>query len=109
MKSISQNLIILNVPRTVAGVLEVLADWQPHSMRDIERKSDLRQPEVSLALGMLGAYVTVEHDEKPNRGRPAKIISLTPNAYAEYIDACLSCFVAAYDVAREAARELKEG
>ena len=110
MKTISENLTILNAPRTVAGVLEVLADYQPHTMHDIERKSDLRQPEVSLAIGgALSAYVTVEDVKRVTPGRPVKIVTMKHEAYDEYIDACLACFEAAYDVAKEAAKELKEG
>jgi predicted transcriptional regulator len=66
---------------------------------------DLRQSEASIAISNLSSYVTVE-ERKIGRGRPQKFITMKRKAYVEYIKACVDCFKARYEVARDAGEEL---
>lgn len=108
MKPIFDNFQLLNVPRTTAKVLEVLSDGKEHTLREIERVADLRQPEVSIAVEQISSYVTITKlNPEFGRGRPQKVVQMSKRAYGEYIDACVKCYEAALEVARDAARELK--
>jgi predicted transcriptional regulator len=107
MKTKVENLLLLDVPRTVANVIDVLSDGKEHSLRDIERKADLRQPEVSIAISTLSSYVTVEEKrEVGGRGRPQKFITMSKKDYACYVSVCLECFKARYEVVKKAGEEL---
>ena len=106
MKSIAENLVLLDVPRTVAQVIEVLADNKPHSMHEIEREADTRQPNVCVAVKMLEPYVTIESRKGVGKGRPQKYVTMTRKAYVEYVKACVLAHKYAYDVAKKAGEEL---
>ena len=109
MKTKVENLLLLAVPRTVANVIDVLSDGKEHSLRDIERKADLRQPEVSIAISTLSPYVTVEEKrDVGGRGRPQKFITMKRKAYVDYIKACVEGFKAGYEVAKKAGEELMQ-
>ena len=73
MQKISELLIYAGTDRVIAGVIEVLADGKWHTMRDIERAADLRQPEVSGAISHLAEYVELRNS-KGARGRPQKCV-----------------------------------
>ena len=73
MQKISELLINAGTDRVIAGVIEVLADGSWHTMREIERAADLRQPEVSIAIGKLAEYVELRN-AKGARGRPQKCV-----------------------------------
>lgn len=73
MQKISELLINAGTDRIIAGVIEVLADGKWHSMREIERTADLRQPEVSGAISHLSEYVELRNS-KGARGRPQKCV-----------------------------------
>lgn len=73
MQKISELLINAGTDRVIAGVIEVLADGKWHSMREIERAADLRQPEVSSAISHLAEYVELRNS-KGARGRPQKCV-----------------------------------
>jgi len=110
MKTKVENLLLLAVPRTVANVIDVLSDGKEHSLRDIERKADLRQPEVSIAISTLSSYVTVEEKRGDGgRGRPQKFITMNRKAFVDYIKACVVAYKAAYEVSRDAGEELMRG
>jgi predicted transcriptional regulator len=107
MKTKVESLLLLDVPRTVANVIAVLSDGKEHSLRDIERKADLRQPEVSIAIGLLSSYVTVEEKRGDGgRGRPQKFITMRRGKYVEYIDECVACYEVACNAAKGARKEL---
>jgi predicted transcriptional regulator len=73
------NLMLgIGIKKTVAKVLLFLARTPEATSRDIERGTDLRQPEVSIAIGHLmdkGWAVSRENEAK-NKGRPFKIYEL---------------------------------
>ncbi len=107
MKSIIDTMRLLDIPTNVAKVLVVLSDGKPHSLRDIETKSDMRQGEVSIAVNYLTPYLTATSKDINKRGRPLKIVMLSRKAYVEYLEACVDCYKVAYEVACDAAKELK--
>jgi len=107
MKTKVENLLLLAVPRTVANVIDVLSDGKEHSLRDIERKADLRQPEVSIAISTLSSYVTVEEKrDVRGRGRPQKFITMRKKDCACYVSACVEGFKVRYEAAKKAGEEL---
>lgn len=108
MKTKYENLLLLDVPRTTALVIEVLSDNKEHSLRDIERKSDLRQPEVSIAIGCLTPYISVEEKRAASggKGRPRKHVTMKREAFAKYVEARMKCHEEAYYAAKRAREEL---
>jgi predicted transcriptional regulator len=71
-------LVEIGTQKNVAKMLVFLANVQKASSRDIERGTDMRQPDVSLAIKYLSERHWVEsqniHTEK--KGRPMKLYSL---------------------------------
>jgi predicted transcriptional regulator len=80
-------LIRIGLKRNVARVLVFLAHHSEATSRDIERGTDLRQPEVSLAMGAMDGQEWVENREvkAENKGRPVKIYRLS-QPFSEIID-----------------------
>lgn len=72
-------LIKVGMKRNVAKVLVFLAHTPEATLRDIERGTDLRQPEVSIAMAALMDQKWVENRESKaeNKGRPVKIYRLS--------------------------------
>jgi len=108
MKSQYDNLVSLGASRTVAKVIEVLSDNKEHSLRDIERKADLRQPEVSLAVAEIGSFLASEyrHSEGGGKGRPTKYVKMSRDRYEMYIDVRVSMFATDFENAKLARNEL---
>ena len=73
-----ETLKSLGVPRKVSNMIAYLASGTEATSREIERGSDLRQPEVSIALRTLRKNNWIE--EKMGRsdgtGRPMKVYRL---------------------------------
>ncbi len=71
-------LIGLGIRRNIAKVLVYLSDMTEGTSRMIERGTDLRQPEVSVALKLLMEKGWVESREgnAGGKGRPVKIFRL---------------------------------
>ena len=71
-------LIRIGIKRNVAKVLVYLAHTSEATSRDIERGTDLRQPEVSIAMAFMIEQKWVESRETKaeNKGRPVKIYKL---------------------------------
>ncbi|MGB9902856.1 ArsR family transcriptional regulator [Methanothrix sp.] len=74
----SSILMEIGLRRNVAKVLMYLAGVVEATSRDIETNSDLRQPEVSIAMRELRELGWIsERDEKnPGKGRPYRIYRL---------------------------------
>jgi predicted transcriptional regulator len=72
-------LMKIGIKKNVARVLVYLANAPEATSRDIERGTDLRQPEVSIAMASLIEQKWVESREKKaeNKGRPVKIYRLS--------------------------------
>jgi len=72
-------LIRTGLPRTVATVLVFLANTSEASSRDIERGTDLRQPEVSLAMQHLQSegWIASRLDKTDAIGRPQSLFRLS--------------------------------
>ena len=68
----------LNVPRNVAGLITYLANTNEATSRKIEMGTNLRQPEVSIAMRTLRQNNWIdERDVKaPGKGRPMKVYKL---------------------------------
>lgn len=68
----------LSVPRNVATLITFLANVDEASSREIEMGSDLRQPEVSIAMRTLRDNNWIEEKEikREGKGRPMKVYSL---------------------------------
>ncbi len=71
-------LIRIGEKRNVAKVLVYLANTPEATSRDIERGTDLRQPEVSIAMAAMMEKKWVESRESKaeNKGRPVKIYKM---------------------------------
>ena len=71
-------LLGLGINRNVAKLIAYFKDVDEGSSRDIEIATDLRQPEVSIAMRTLRSMGWIsEHDVKsPGKGRPLKIYAL---------------------------------
>jgi len=69
----------LGMKRNVAKVLVYLANTDEATSRNIERGTDLRQPEVSIAMGYLleKKWVTCRESKSESKGRPVKIYKLS--------------------------------
>jgi predicted transcriptional regulator len=69
----------LGIPRNVASMITYLANVEEATSREIEIGSNLRQPEVSIAMRTLRNNDWVEEREikKDGKGRPMKIYRLT--------------------------------
>ena len=74
-------LMTIGLKRNVAKVLTYLAGVEEATSREIEMGSDLRQPEVSIAMREIRKLDWIsERDEKnPGKGRPYRIYKLTKN------------------------------
>ena len=75
----SNLLIEIGTKRNVAKVLVFLANIPEATSRDIERGTDLRQPEVSLAMRYLfdQDWITSRESKAESKGRPVKIYELS--------------------------------
>ncbi len=71
----------IGLKRNVAKVLTYLAGVEEATSREIEMGSDLRQPEVSIAMREIRKLDWIsERDEKnPGKGRPYRIYKLNKN------------------------------
>lgn len=71
-------LMKIGLKRNVAKVLTYLASVEEATSREIETGSDLRQPEVSIAMREIRKLDWIsERDEKnPGKGRPYRIYRL---------------------------------
>ncbi|MCG7854490.1 MAG: MarR family transcriptional regulator, partial [Methanoregulaceae archaeon] len=78
-ENLANLLIRTGMKRNVARVLIYLAHNPEATSREIERGTDLRQPEVSLAMAALTEQKWVENHEikAENKGRPVKIYRLS--------------------------------
>lgn len=76
-------LMKIGLKRNVAKVLTYLACVDEATSREIEMGSDLRQPEVSIAMRELRKLDWIaERDEKnPGKGRPYRIYKLKKGLY----------------------------
>ena len=76
-------LMKIGMKRNVAKVLTYLACVDEATSREIEMGSDLRQPEVSIAMRELRTLEWIaERDEKnPGKGRPYRIYKLKKGLY----------------------------
>jgi predicted transcriptional regulator len=72
-------LIDIGTRKNVAQVLVFLANVPEATSRDIERGTDLRQPEVSLAMHYLigQEWIKIRENKAEGKGRPVKIYSLS--------------------------------
>jgi predicted transcriptional regulator len=68
----------LNVPRNVAALITYLADANEATSREIEMGTNLRQPEVSIAMRALRQNKWVEERDikTEGKGRPMKVYKL---------------------------------
>lgn len=68
----------LNISRNVASTLAYLANVDEATSKDLELGSELRQPEVSIAMRELRTYGWLEEREikKEGKGRPMKVYKL---------------------------------
>lgn len=106
MTSIHENLEILGVPRTVAKVVEALADGKPHSLHEIEVAADLRQSEVSIAVESISGYVDTSIEPSRKKGRPQKIVQMTRENHRKYVEAIVDAHRNVFEHVMRAGSEL---
>jgi predicted transcriptional regulator len=77
-------LIAIGTRRNVAHVLVFLANTPEATSRDIERGTDLRQPEVSLAMNYLieKKWIRSSENRSAHKGRPVKVYALSRSVSA---------------------------
>ncbi len=75
----SNLLTEIGLKRNVSKVLVYLASSPEATSRDIERGTDLRQPEVSIAMRTLkeNGWIQSRESKAESKGRPVKIYSLS--------------------------------
>jgi len=71
-------LIEIGMKKTVAKVLVFLASTPEATSRAIERGTDMRQPELSMAMKFLmdQGWIRVRESHFENKGRPMKVYEL---------------------------------
>lgn len=71
-------LIKIGMRRPVANVLVFLANVEEATSREIERGTDLRQPEVSIAMNYMfeRGWLKNRESKAMSKGRPVKIYTL---------------------------------
>lgn len=74
----AETLRSLGIQRNVATLITFLANVDEASSREIEMGTDLRQPEVSIAMRTLreNEWVVEREVKKEGKGRPMKIYAL---------------------------------
>ena len=74
-------LMKVGLKRNVAKVLTYLAEVAEATSREIEIGSDLRQPEVSIAMREIRKlnWITERDEKNPGKGRPYRIYRLNKN------------------------------
>jgi predicted transcriptional regulator len=77
-EEIADALISLGLGRTVARTLASLNNGNEVTSVALERRTGLRQPEVSIVMRLLKErdWINEREDKKPGKGRPYKIYSL---------------------------------
>lgn len=75
---ISHLLMEIGLKRNVSKVLVFLSNAREATSRDIERGTDLRQPEVSIAMRQLkeNKWIHTKESKTESKGRPVKIYSM---------------------------------
>jgi predicted transcriptional regulator len=73
-----ETLRSLGVPRNVATLITFLSNVDEASSREIEMGSDLRQPEVSIAMRTLrdNEWIVEKEVKREGKGRPMKVYAL---------------------------------
>jgi predicted transcriptional regulator len=71
-------LMKIGLKRNVAKVLTYLSGVEEATSREIEMGSDLRQPEVSIAMREIRKldWITERDEKSPGKGRPYRIYKL---------------------------------
>ncbi|MCL7475956.1 MAG: transcriptional regulator protein [Methanosarcinales archaeon] len=74
----AETLMGLGLKRNVAKALTYLKNVDEVTSREIEIGSDMRQPEVSVAVRELKGlkWILVREEKKPGKGRPFKLYRL---------------------------------
>ncbi|KUG20594.1 MAG: ArsR family transcriptional regulator [Methanomicrobiaceae archaeon] len=78
-EELAELLMGIGIKRNVSKVLVYLASTDEATSRDIERGTDLRQPEVSIAMRHLKEckWVETRESKSESKGRPVKIYTLS--------------------------------
>ncbi|MGB7787423.1 ArsR family transcriptional regulator [Methanoregula sp.] len=73
-----QLLVDIGIRKVTAKVLVFMADTPEATSREIERGTDLRQPEVSIAMNYLSeqGWMSSRKNKAAGKGRPLKIYRL---------------------------------
>ena len=71
-------LVKIGIQKNVAMVLVYLGNIAEATTREIERGTDLRQPEISVAMSYLQMrdWIASRESNNPGKGRPCKIYNL---------------------------------
>ena len=78
-EELARLLMSVGIKKNVSKVLVYLANSEEATSRNIERGTDLRQPEVSIAMRHLREYnwVDTRESKSESKGRPVKIYKLS--------------------------------
>jgi predicted transcriptional regulator len=77
-EEIADALLILGMSRNAAKTLSYMQNTKTATSMELERSTQLRQPEVSIVMKQLKEFDWIDESEekKPGKGRPFKIYSL---------------------------------
>jgi predicted transcriptional regulator len=77
-EEIADALISLGMSRNVARILSYLHSSNEVTSMELERGTELRQPEVSIAMKQLKErdWINERDEKKPGKGRPNKVYML---------------------------------
>ncbi|HRR87774.1 MAG TPA: helix-turn-helix domain-containing protein [Methanoculleus sp.] len=86
-EEVAELLTDIGIKRNVARVLVFLTNNGEATSREIERGTDLRQPEVSIAMRYLKEcnWIDVRESKSESKGRPVKIYNLS-RSISEIVD-----------------------
>ena len=112
MSDIAERLQACGTRRILSLVFEYLSsDHEWHTLRDIERKMDLRQPEVSMALKELAPYIEVRKSDRnagSGRGRPVSEVRMSEVSANAFVDAVITNGKGEIKVKEAALEKLKD-
>jgi predicted transcriptional regulator len=102
-------LITLGMGRPIARVLAYLQQVNEVTSIELETATDLRQPEVSIAMKDLTerSWINEREEKKPGKGRPYKIYSLKVG-FNDIIAHLEKQQIKAVDEMKERVKRLKE-
>jgi len=106
---ITETLISLGMNRNITLALTCLQNMNSATSLDLDKRVNLRQPEVSIAMKQLKEYdwITEREENKIGKGRPNKVYSLKVG-FNDIVNHLEKQQKKAFDEAKEKIERLKD-